>query len=85
MPRGNLRPAAAMRELPESFLERKRDLLTVPAAREPGFYCLTPRELDPETGEAQRPRALDRRILILFAPEPVARFLVPAPRAERPT
>ena len=49
MPRGNLRAAPAVRELLERFLERKRHLLRVPAAREPGFYGLTARELNSKT------------------------------------
>ena len=52
MPRGNLGAAAAVRELLERFLERKRHLLPVPAAREPVFYRLTPRELDSKAREA---------------------------------
>ena len=80
--RGDLGPPPAMCQLLQRFLERQCNLLCVPPTSEPRLHRLPARQLDPEAGEAQRSRPLDRRIFVVVA-KPVPGFFFTTTRAKR--
>lgn len=83
-PRGNLGATATKVERVEDPGERQRDLLGVPASRQPCRDRLPPVDLHPETFETKRARAFQ----VIGIPETVSCFLFAArgaqPRSHRP-
>ena len=82
MPRGDLRSPAAASQRFERLLERKRDLVAVPPARQTGSHCLAPVHFHAKAGEAQRTRPFYRRVVMIVRAETVAGFTLATPGAQ---
>ena len=67
MPRGNLRAPAATSERFERLLERKRDLMPVPSARQTCSHGLAAVEFHSKARKAQRARPFQGWVIIVRA------------------